>query len=144
MTATLRRLDDGARYYFLTWRQWLAALAAGGVLYAAVRFSPLSQKWTFTAVLLVLSLIAVAIVPLTGNALGLDRYLAAIVRWTLGPKRYTAGVTVKPLRGGVLLSSVPLALTDAAVSDHGEWWQGKDERAADQDGSALRSEQGGS
>ena len=144
MTATLRRLDDGARYYFLTWRQWLAALAAGGLLYAAVRFSPLSQKWTFTAVLLVLSLIAVAIVPLTGNALGLDRYLAAIVRWTLGPKRYTAAGTAKALRGGVLLSSVPLALTDAAVSDNGEWWQGKDERAAGQDGSALRSEQGGS
>lgn len=94
--------------------------------------------------LLVLALIAVAIVPLTGNALGLDRYLAAIVRWTLGPKRYAAGATAKPLRGGVLLSSVPLALTDAAVSDHGEWWQGEDERAAGQDGSALRSDQGGS
>ena len=144
MTATLRRLDDGARYYFLTWRQWLAALGAGGLLYAAVRFSPLSQKWTFTAVLLVLALIAVAIVPLTGNALGLDRYLAAIVRWTLGPKRYAAGGTAKPLRGGVLLSSVPLTLTDAAAPDRGEWWQGEDADATGQDGAALHRDSGAS
>jgi len=119
MTTTLRRLDDGPRYYYLTWRQWLAALAAGGVLYAAVRFSPLSQKWTFTVVLLVLSLIAVAILPLTGNALGLDRYLTAIVRWTLGPKRYTSGPAAKPLAGGVLLTSVPVRprLTSAPHPD---------------------------
>ena len=70
MMPTLRRLDDGTRYYFLTWRQWLAALAGGGLLYAAVRFSPLSQKWTFTAALLLLATVAVAIMPLTGNALG--------------------------------------------------------------------------
>jgi hypothetical protein len=113
MMPTLRRLDDGTRYYHLTWRQWIAALAGSGVLYTAVRFSPLSQKWTFTAVLLVLATIAVAILPLTGNALGLDRYLAAIVRWTLGPKHYTvAGRPGKPVRGGVLLSSVPVALVD--------------------------------
>jgi hypothetical protein len=111
--ATLRRLDDGTRYYFLTWRQWAAALVGGGVLYVAVRFSPLSQKWTFTAVLLLLASVAVAIMPLTGNALGLDRYLAAIVRWTLGPKQYTlAGRADKTQRGGVLLSTVPVAIVD--------------------------------
>jgi PrgI family protein len=111
--ATLRRLDDGTRYYFLTWRQWAAALTGGGVLYVAVRFSPLSQKWTFTAVLLVLASVAVAIMPLTGNALGLDRYLAAIVRWTLGPKQYTlAGRADKTQRGGVLLSTVPALIVD--------------------------------
>ena len=119
MTATLRRLDDGTRYYFLTWRQWLAALAGGGLLYAAVRFSPLSQKWTFTAVLLLLATVAVAIVPLTGNALGLDRYLAAIARWTLGAKHYTAtGRPGQVLRGGVLLSTVPVALVN--VDDAGD------------------------
>ena len=118
MMPTLRRLDDGTRYYFLTWRQWVAALAGGGVLYAAVRFSPLSQKWTFTAVLLALATVAVAILPLTGNALGLDRYLAAIVRWTLGPKHFTrAGRQGKSQRGGVLLSSVPVALVDDVVED---------------------------
>jgi ABC-type uncharacterized transport system YnjBCD substrate-binding protein len=122
MTATLRRLDDGTRYYFLTWRQWLAALAGGGLLYAAVRFSPLSEKWTFTAALLLLATAAVAIMPLTGNALGLDRYLAAIVRWTLGPKRYTlTGRDANTQRGGVLLSSVPVALVDDRADERVDW-----------------------
>src|SRR5215207_1661441 len=114
MTQTFRSLDDGTRYYSLTWRQWGAALAGGGVLYTAVRLSPLSQKWTFTAVLLVLATLAVAIVPLTGNALGLDRYLAAIARWTLGPKQFTLeGADRKPMRGGVLLPAVPVEVVDA-------------------------------
>jgi CBS-domain-containing membrane protein len=121
MTQTFRSLDDGARYYHLTWRQWIAALAASGVLYIAVRFSPLSQKWTFTAVLLVLATLAVAILPLTGNALGLDRYLAAIARWTLGPKHYTVtGRAGTAVRGGVLLPAVPAELVDA-VDDRLEW-----------------------
>jgi hypothetical protein len=122
MMPTLRRLDDGTRYYFLTWRQWAAALVAGGLLYAAVRFSPLSQRWTFTAVLLALATVAMAILPLTGNALGLDRYLAAIARWTLGPKQYTlAGREGKASRGGVLLSSVPAALLDDDVDARVDW-----------------------
>ncbi len=121
MMPTFRSLDDGARYYHLTWRQWIAALAGSGVLYAAVRFSPLSQKWTFTAVLLVLATLAVAILPLTGNALGLDRYLAAIVRWTLGPKRYTvAGRAGSAVRGGVLLPAVPAELVDD-VDERLDW-----------------------
>ncbi len=124
MMPTLRRLDDGARYYFLTWRQWVAALGGGGLLYAAVRFSPLSQKWTFTSVLLLLATVAVAILPLTGNALGLDRYLAAIARWTLGAKHYTpAGRPGRELRGGVLLRTVPIALVDVdqGASDAALW-----------------------
>jgi hypothetical protein len=122
MMPTLRSLDDGTRYYHLTWRQWAAALAGGGVLYLAVRFSPLSQKWTFTAVLLVLATLAVAILPLTGNALGLDRYLAAIVRWTLGPKHYTVtGRPGTPAGGGVLLSTIPVALIDVIEDDRFEW-----------------------
>ena len=128
MMPTLRRLDDGTRYYFLTWRQWVAALSAGGLLYAAVRFSPLSQKWTFTAVLLLLATVAVAIVPLTGNALGLDRYLAAIARWTLGAKHYTAtGRPGRELRGGVLLRTVPVALVDVdELASHGPPWPADD------------------
>lgn len=117
---TLRRLDDGTRYYYLTWRQWIAALTAGAILYGAVRFSPLSGRWTFTAVLLVLAAVAVTILPLTGNALGLDRYLAAIVRWRLGPKHYTP--TAEPVRGGVLLQSVPVTFTDTPLEDRGAWW----------------------
>lgn len=120
---TLRRLDDGTRYYYLTWRQWAAALTAGAILYAAVRFSPLSGRWTFTAVLLALAALAVTILPLTGNALGLDRYLAAIVRWRLGPKHYTP--TAETVRGGVLLHSVPVTFTDTPLEDH-DWWPGDD------------------
>jgi hypothetical protein len=127
---TLRRLDDGTRYYFLTWRQWLAALVGGGLLYTAVRFSPLSQKWTFTAVLLLLATVAVAIMPLTGNALGLDRYLAAIVRWTLGPKHFTrAGRHGKTRHGGVLLSSVPATLVDDQLDERVDWTDLDDTRA---------------
>jgi hypothetical protein len=121
--ATLRRLDDGTRYYHLTWRQWAAALTGGGVLYAAVRFSPLSQRWTFTAVLLLLAAVAVTIVPLTGNALSLDRYLAAIVRWRLAAKHYT---TSGPIGGGVLLRSVPVTLTDTPPEDRSDWWPADD------------------
>ncbi len=127
MMPTLRRLDDGTRYYFLTWRQWLAALSAGGLLYAAVRFSPLSQKWTFTAVLLLLATVAVAILPLTGNALGLDRYLAAIARWTLGAKHYTpAGRPGREQRGGVLLRTVPIALVDVDEAGDAPLWPADD------------------
>jgi len=60
--------------------------------------------------------------PLTGNALGLDRYLAAIVRWTLGPKRYTlTGRDANTQRGGVLLSSVPVALVDDRADERVDW-----------------------
>jgi hypothetical protein len=122
--ATLRRLDDATRYYYLTWRQWAAALTAGGVLYGAVRCSPLSGRWTFTAVLLILAALAVTILPLTGSALGLERYLAAIVRWRLGPKHYSP--TTEPLRGGVLLTSVPVTFTDTPLEDRGGWWADDD------------------
>jgi hypothetical protein len=129
MTTTLRRLDDGTRYYHLTWRQWLAALAGGAVLYLVVKYSPLSHKWTFTVVLLALASVAVVILPLTGNALGLDRYLAAIARWTLGPKRYSAaGRPGKPSRGGVQLRTVPVALVDVVERDE---WPDVDEPAAE-------------
>jgi len=122
MTATLRRLDDGTRYYSLTFGQWIAALLGCGVLYLAVRFSPLSQKWTFTAVLLVLAFIAVAIAPLTGNALGLSRYLAAIVRSTLGPKQYRPiDQAPAPVQGGVLLRAAPVTVVDAPDHDDQLW-----------------------
>jgi hypothetical protein len=123
--ATLRRLDDATRYYYLTWRQWAAALSAGGVLYGAVRCSPLSGRWTFTAVLLVLAALAVTILPLTGNALGLGRYLAAIVRWRLGPKHYQP--VTEPVRGGVLLTSVPVTLTDTPLEGR-DWWTDDDSK----------------
>jgi small basic protein len=107
---TLRRLDDGTRYYYLTFRQWAAALAGLALLYGAVRVSPLSHKWTFTVVLLTLSALTAVILPLTGNALGLDRYLAAIIRWAVGPRYFTPLETLEALHGGVVLSTAPVGL----------------------------------
>jgi hypothetical protein len=107
---TLRRLDEGTRYYHLTFRQWLAGLAGCGVLYVAVRCSPLSQKWTFTVVLLLLGAVTSVILPLTGNALGLDRYLAAILRWSVGRKHFAALDDAQPVPGGVFLAAVPVAV----------------------------------
>lgn len=121
MMPTLRRLDDGTRYYHLTFRQWGAALTAGGVLYAAVRFSPLSHRWTFTVVLLTLSALTALILPLTGSALGLDRYLAAIVRWSVGRRYFTALDQADQVKGGVLLATVPAAL-NAPPESPGEPW----------------------
>ena len=43
MTPTLRRLNDRERYWGLTWPGWIAAVAAGGVLYGAVKLSPLKR-----------------------------------------------------------------------------------------------------
>ena len=118
MTGTLRRLDDGTRYYALTWRQWAAASLGAGILYLAVRVSPLSAKWTFTAVLLALAAIAVTILPLTGNALGLDRYLTAIMRWAVGTKHYRPlDTTAKAISGGVLLTSTPATTAPADPND---------------------------
>ena len=126
MTPTLRRLDDGTRYYYLTFGQWIAALLGCGVLYLAVRFSPLSQRWTFTAVLLGLAFVSVAIAPLTGNALGLSRYLTAIVRSTVGPKQYRPiDQAPRPVRGGVLLHAAPATFVDEPALD-GEFWQPDD------------------
>ena len=111
MMPTLRRLDDGTRYYHLTFRQWGTALAGLGLLYGAVRLSPLSHKWTFTVVLLTLAAITAVILPLTGNALGLDRHLAAIVRWGVGRRYFAPLDTAWAVRGGVVLATVPVSLT---------------------------------
>lgn len=123
---TLRRLDDGTRYYHLTSRQWVAAAIGCGLLYGAVRLSPLSQKWTFTATLLLLAAITVTVLPLTGNALGLDRYLAAIIRWTLGTKYFQPiDDAPRPPRGGVLLTTIPITPSaPAGGADTDGFWPG--------------------
>jgi hypothetical protein len=110
----------------LTWRQWVAAAIGCGLLYGAVRFSPLSQKWTFTATLLLLAAITVTVLPLTGNALGFDRYLAAIIRWTLGTKHFHAIADAPgPPRGGVLLTTIPITPSaPAGGMDADGFWRG--------------------
>jgi hypothetical protein len=119
--ATFRRLNDGTRYYGLTWQGWLAAVVAGALLYVAVRFSPLGYKPTITLALFAIAAAGVLLFSLSGQAIGPGRYVVAIVRWRLGPGRYVAPDAEHPVTGGVLVDAVPLALAEhvEAIS----WWQ---------------------
>ena len=88
---TYRRLDDPTRYYGLSWRGWLAATATGGVLYLFVRLSPFDPRMTISVVLIAAVLPAMAGFAAGGQALGIGRYLAALIRWALGAKEYAPG-----------------------------------------------------
>ncbi len=85
---TYRRLDEPTRYYGLSWRGWLAAAGAGGLLYLFVRLSPFDTRMTISVVLIACVLPAMAGFAAGGQALGIGRYLAALVRWALGAKQY--------------------------------------------------------
>ena len=80
-------------------------------LYAAVRLSPLSFKPTLSLSLFVLMLAGMLLYNLSGQALGIGRYLLAIIAWRLAPKHHRAPDTRHPVRGGVLVDAVPLTLT---------------------------------
>lgn len=117
---TFRRLNDGTRYYGLTWRGWLAAAAAGGLLYLSVRFSPLSYKPTITLTLFAMAAAGVALYAISGQALGPSRYVLAIIRWRFGAARFIAPDDEHPVSGGVLVDAVPLILADS--TDELAWW----------------------
>ncbi len=117
---TFRRLNDGTRYYGLTWRGWLTATIAAGLLYLAVRFSPLSHKPTITLTLFVMAATGTALHAVSGQALGPGRYVLAIVRWRFGPASFVAPDAQHPVSGGVIVDAVPLLL---AGSDDAAWWQ---------------------
>jgi hypothetical protein len=114
---TFRRLNDGARYYGLTWRGWLALGLAGAVLYAAVRLSPLGSRPTITMTLFALAAASMVLYAVSGQALGPGRYIAAFVRWRCGPGSFDAAA---PVRGGVLVNVVALVLAGGA--DETAWW----------------------
>ena len=118
---TFRRLNDGTRYYGMTWRGWLAATLAGGVLYVSVRFSPLSYKPTITLTLFVMAAAGVALYAVGGQALGPGRYVLAIVRWRFGPAHFLAPDAEQPVGGGVIVDAVPLLLADS--TEDAAWWQ---------------------
>jgi hypothetical protein len=118
---TFRRLNDGTRYYGLTWRGWLALSVGGGVLYLAVRCSPLGYRPTITLTLFAITAAAMALYALSGQALGPGRYVMAIVRWWLGPARFVAPDAEHTVTGGVLVDAVPLVLVDAG--EQLAWWQ---------------------
>ena len=85
---TYRRLDEPTRYYGLSWRGWLAAAAAGALLYLFARLSPFEARMTISVVLIACVLPVMAGFAAGGQALGIGRYLAALVRWALGAKQY--------------------------------------------------------
>jgi hypothetical protein len=102
---TFRRLNDPERYYGLSWRGWLAALAGGGTLYLAVRFSPFGFRPTVTFIVFVLALAGVILHALSGQAIGPGRYLTALVRYRLAHK--TLEPPQQPDKQGLVLDSLP-------------------------------------
>jgi len=84
---TFRRLNDPERYYGLSWRGWLAAGLGGGLMYLAVRVSPLGPKPTITITVLLLSVVGTLLYGLSGQAIGPGRYVIALVRYARAHKR---------------------------------------------------------
>jgi hypothetical protein len=105
VTPTLRRLNDRERYWGLTWPEWIAAAAAGGVLYAAVRLSPFGFKPTVTIVALLIALFAMVLLGVSGQALSPARQLQAIARYRRSAKRWE--FPAKPDGHGLVLAAVP-------------------------------------
>ena len=105
MTPTLRRLNDRERYWGLTWTEWTAAAAAGGVLYAAVKLSPFGFKPTVTIVALLIAVGVMVLLGVSGQALSPARQLHAISRYRLSPKRWA--LPAAPDKRGVVLTEAP-------------------------------------
>lgn len=111
MVQTFRRLNDPERYYGLSWRGWLAATAAGGALYVAVRVSPFGPKPTITITVLLLAIVGVLLYGVSGQAIGPGRYLLALFRYQRAPKRL--GAPASPDKRGLVLDTSPGALARA-------------------------------
>lgn len=108
---TLRRLNDPERYYGLSWREWAGVGLAGGLLYAAVRLSPLGVRPTVTIVVLISAFCGVLLRAASGQALSPARLLVAVVRYVIVPKRLL--LPEAPERGGLVLVSAPETGADA-------------------------------
>jgi hypothetical protein len=117
MTPTLRRLNDRERYWGLTWPGWIAAIAAGGVLYAAVKLSPFGFKPTVTIVALLIALFAMVLLGVSGQALSPGRQLQAIARYRRCPKRWT--LPASPDKHGLVLAAAPELDADDADARSG-------------------------
>jgi hypothetical protein len=105
MTPTLRRLNDRERYYGLTWIGWLCLALAGGVLYGAIRVSPLGLRATVTIVVLLLALLSSIALALQDQTIGPGRYLIALYRYRRAPKQLLP--PTEPDRFGFVLDSLP-------------------------------------
>ena len=124
---TFRRLNDPERYYGLSWRGWLAAGAGGGLLYVAVRVSPLGLRATITIVVLALAFVGVILHGLSGQAIGPARYLAVLVRYRLASKTLT--VPERPDKLGLVLDSAPDRGAEPASDEPGLLGQLEERRA---------------
>ena len=118
---TFRRLNDAERYYGLSWRGWLAAIAGGGLLYLAVRFSPFGFRPTVTFAVFVLTLVGVILHGLSGQAIGPGRYLLALVRYRLARKQLRP--PERPDTHGFVLGAVPATVEEPQPMSVGlpEW-----------------------
>lgn len=102
---TFRRLNDPERWWGLSWRGWIAAAAGGGLLYLAVRVSPLPTKPTITITILALALAAVVLYALSGQAIGPGRYLLGFAKYQLAAKHLTP--PDRPDKHGFVLDAAP-------------------------------------
>ncbi len=102
---TFRRLNDAERYYGLSWRGWLGAGGACGLLYLAVRVSPFGLRPTITIAVMALALAGVILYGLSGQAIGPGRYLIALIRYAMARKALV--MPAAPDKLGLVLESVP-------------------------------------
>ena len=109
---TFRRLNDPERYYGLSWRGWLGAAAGGGLLYVAVRFSPLGTKPTISITVIALGVIGSLLYGLSGQALGPGRFALAALGHAMSRKRLTLPAT--PDQHGIALQDAPPGATPAS------------------------------
>jgi hypothetical protein len=110
-TPTLRRLDDRERYWGLTWPGWVALLAGVGVLYGAIRLSPLQAKPTITIAVIALTFVGMVLHGVSGQALSPGRQLLAIVRYRRSPK--LLALSERADRRGLVLDTAPSYLDSA-------------------------------
>ncbi len=125
LVRTFRRLNDPERYYGLSWRGWLGAGAACGVVYGAVRVSPFAFRPTVTVVVLVLAFTGVLLHGLSGQAIGPGRYLLAFARYRLAVKQLAAPQRADRL--GLVLDGLPPSATSTAPPEVTEGRSGEGE-----------------
>jgi hypothetical protein len=120
MTPTLRRLNDRERYWGLTWPAWIGCAIGGGLLYGAIRVSPLGTRATVTSVVLLLAFAGMVLAGVSGQALSPGRQLRAVLTYRLSPKRYR--LESKPTtRGLLVLDREPEHQTPQSDRGEGAW-----------------------
>jgi hypothetical protein len=118
---TYRRLNDGTRYWGMTWRGWACASVGGGLLYAAARLSPLHDVRLTLMFLLWLSGAAIVVqIAVTGKALSPGQYILAYMRWRFGSRAWTTPGSEQAISGGRRVDAIPLGL-DATTDTAPAW-----------------------